>query len=105
MDDTMNRYHVMLGTKRTTVTMDSIVSEFLALHLGADPHSSAGHTAVRQWAQDQLDANNDPGRIRTSQWLLARAVETLARPSLAEKHGAWSDSILSRTLAKRRVWR
>ena len=101
----MNRYHVMLGAKRTTVTMDSIVSEFMALHLGADPHGAEGHTAVRQWAQDQLDANNDPGRIRTSQWLLARAVETLARPSLAEKHGVWSDSILSNTLVKRRVRR
>jgi hypothetical protein len=35
----MERYHVRLGKRRTTVTMDTIVSEYLALHLRVEPGS------------------------------------------------------------------
>jgi hypothetical protein len=83
----MERYHVRLGIRRTTVTVDTIVAEYLALHLGTEPGTVEAHSAVRQCPQRQLDDNNDPDRSRTSQWLLGQIVEAIARPSLVEVYG------------------
>jgi hypothetical protein len=47
----MERYHVRLGRRRTTVTVDTIVAEYLALHLGIEPGTVEAHSAVREWLQ------------------------------------------------------
>jgi hypothetical protein len=96
----MERYHVRLGRRRTTVTVDTIVAEYLALHLGIEPEPSRAHSAVREWLQRQLDDNKDPGRSRTSQWLLGRIVEALARPSLVGLYGQWLDTKIARMRAR-----
>jgi hypothetical protein len=98
----MERYHVRLGKRRTTVTMDTIVSEYLALHLRVEPSTEA-HSAVRGWLQGRLDESNDPGRFRVSQWLLGQAVEAVARPSLVEAHGRWLDKKISKKRRTRRA--
>jgi hypothetical protein len=85
----MERYHVRLGKRRTTVTMDTIVSTYLALHLRVEPGTVEAHGTVRSWLQRQLDENKDPRRSYVSQWLLGRTVETLARPSLSEAYARW----------------
>jgi hypothetical protein len=61
------------------VTVDTIVSEYLELHLRFEPGSMQAHSAVRSWLQERLDENNDPGRFRMSQWLLGQAVKAVAR--------------------------
>ena len=48
-------YHVTPGDHRTTVSIDNILSELLALKLGYDPDAPEAHAAVRQWLQDRLD--------------------------------------------------
>jgi hypothetical protein len=98
----MERYHVRLGKRRTTVTVDTIVAEYLALHLGIEPGSVAAHSAVREWLQRQLDDNNDPGRRRTSQWLLGQILAALARPSLVGVYGQWLDTKIARLRARER---
>ncbi len=82
------RFHVALGERRTTVSMDKVLSDFLALHFGKAPGSPEAHTAIRAWAQRELDGSNDPGRIAVSQWLAGQALVLLARPELVE---AWMD--------------
>jgi hypothetical protein len=98
----MERYHVRLGKRRTTVTMDTIVSEYLTLYLRVDPGSVQAHSAVRAWLQERLDESNDPGRFRVSQWLLGQTVEAVARPSLVEAYGRWLDIKISKTRRTRR---
>jgi hypothetical protein len=98
----MERYHVRLGKRRTTVTMDTIVSEYLALHLRVEPGGVEAHSAVRGWLQERLDESNDPGRFYVSQWLLGQAVEAVARPSLVEAYGRWMDIKISRQRRKGR---
>jgi hypothetical protein len=39
----MERYHVRLGKRRTTVSVDNIVSEYLALHSGTEPGRISRH--------------------------------------------------------------
>ena len=93
----MERYHVRLGQRRTTVSVDKIVSQYLSLHLGTTPGTLAAHTAVRAWLQSRIDLNNDPGRIRVSQWLLAEALDAIVGPNLREAYACWLDIMISAT--------
>jgi hypothetical protein len=88
-------YHVTLGSRRTTVCLDKILSELLALKLGVEPDASEAHAAVRQWLQAELDADDDPGRIRVSQWLRGRAIESVIQGELVKAYDAWMDKIIS----------
>ena len=87
----MPRYHVSLGARRTTVSLDTALSDYLALRLDTEPQSKAAHKAVRDWLQAQLDAQNDPGRCFTSQWLQSEVVHEIADRMLREKWGQWFD--------------
>jgi hypothetical protein len=57
----MNRYHLIISATRTTVTMDRMLSNLLAVKLNADPFEDpqAAHSAVRLWLQSEID--RDPG--------------------------------------------
>src|ERR1700730_8983675 len=98
-------YHVTLGDHRTTVSIDNILSELMALKLGHDPDAPEAHGAIRRWLQDRLDDANDPGRSRTSQWLQAQIVEALVSDKLAAAHGRWVDKKLAEGRARRRSGR
>jgi hypothetical protein len=63
------RYHITRGGRETTVTIDDILSEMLALKLGHAPDGDQANRAVRDWMQDCLDKSADPGRIHVSQSL------------------------------------
>jgi len=64
-----DRYHVVLGKKNTTVTVDKTLADVLALKLGHDPRSEDARAAVRAYLQEKLDEKNDAGRSSVSQWL------------------------------------
>lgn len=86
---TGERYHVRLGQRRTTVSLDNTLSDYLALSLGATPQSPAAHQAVRQWLQHRLDLNADPRRCRVSQYLQAEAIEHIADKQLSSAYTEW----------------
>jgi hypothetical protein len=87
----MHRFHVRLGGKRTTVTLDSPIPELLALSLKAEPHTPVATTAIQQWLQHELDADEDPGRVRVSQWPRGRAIFHLLDKSVSRRYKAWLD--------------
>jgi hypothetical protein len=85
----MHRFHVRLGGKRTTVTLDSPIPELLALSLKVELHTPLATTAIQQWLQEKLDADGDPGRIRVSQWLRGRAIFHLLDKNIAKRYTIW----------------
>jgi hypothetical protein len=85
------RYHITRGGRETTVSIDNILAEMLALKLGRRPDEEDAHQAVRLRLQDWLDKSIDPDRIRPSQWLQARIVEEIASWELREKRDEWLD--------------
>ena len=85
----MPRYHVIQGTRRTTVSLDRHLAGLLAIHLGHQPDDAEAHRAVRDWLQAQLDAANDPGRQRVSQWLQGEALLAISDKKLSEKYLTW----------------
>jgi len=94
-----DRYHVSLGHKRTTISLDKTLSTLMSLHLDTQPNTRSAHLAVRTWLQARLDQHNDPGRAYVSQWLQSRLVEALIGPALKQKYDAWLDSELDKRLS------
>ena len=82
----MKRYHVTLGNRRTTVSLDNLLSDLLAIRLGVCPQASEAHSAVRAWLQQQLDQNNDPGRSLVSRWLRDEAMLFLVDKKLSDTY-------------------
>ena len=85
----MIRYHVTLGTSRTTVSISGILSELLALKLGTTPGTSEAQGAVKGWLQAQMDNHGDPGRVRVSQWLSEQVVLALVGEDLSKRYDEW----------------
>lgn len=90
----MNRYHLMIEETRTTVTLDTTLSNLLAVKLSTDPIAdvTAAHAAVRAWLQGEID--RDPGAYvlarrrvtnRNSQRLQKYALLAVAAPHLVRR--------------------
>ncbi len=86
------RFHVRLGDKRTTVSIDRTLVELMALKLGEQPYSEEAHQAIRLWLQDRLDEANDPGRYKVSQWLQSEIIHALADKKVSNLYERWLDS-------------
>lgn len=85
----MQRYHVTHNGRRTTVSVDTIISEHLALHLGEAPDSGSAHATVRLWLQSRIDNAPAPKHINLSRWLLREAVTVIAAQHLRDAQEKW----------------
>ena len=56
----MVRYHIQLNRHRTTVMLDQIIAELLAIKLNTKPGTKEAHLAVRKQLNKFLP--NDPDR-------------------------------------------
>ena len=87
-----NRYHIHFKGRRTTITVDSVISQLLATKLGEVPDSKEAHSVVREWLESTLHdklGENVPGGNRISQYARAYAVEALVDKKLMNKVWAW----------------
>lgn len=87
-----DRYHINFKNRRTTITVDRIISELLAVKLGALPDASEAHSLVRAWFEETLHEKlgvNVPGGNRISQDARQYAIEALANKKLMDKVWDW----------------
>ncbi|WP_131701585.1 MULTISPECIES: hypothetical protein [Xanthomonas] len=99
-----NRYHldvrakkqlatgeIVAFTKRTTVTFPRELADLISCMSNVDPDSDAAHGTVRMWLQTQVNEwPSDFGSlVAVSQFLRARAVQAVAKPSLIERQDAF----------------
>ena len=84
-------YHVLLGKRRTTVSLDQIISILLSLKLDHDPGTEDVHSAVSAYLQEKLDVKNDPDWTSVSQWLRKEVVLDLLDKKLSSKYWKWFD--------------
>ena len=85
----MQRYHVYLGDKRTTVTLNDTLAGVLAVKLGKTPETQGAHSKVRTWLQQKLEEGNDPGRAYVSRWLQQEAILFIVDKRLSKKYIDW----------------
>lgn len=89
------RYHVTLGSKRTTVSLDNHLSLLLSLRLGHAPQTPQAQRAVRHWLQARLDEHVDYNRAHTSQWLGKEVICALISAEVKNRYNQWMDEVLA----------
>jgi hypothetical protein len=89
-----DRYHILKGEKRTTITVDTIISNLMALKLGYTPETTKAYSAVQKWIQKKFDEYNDPKRIFVSQWIREKAIFELLDTKISNRYWDWVDTTL-----------
>lgn len=79
------------GGKRTTISVDIILSELLAIKLGCIPDDDDAHGTVREWLQETLVAHlgDDDARKSASQFARKYLIEEITDKSLSKKRTLW----------------
>lgn len=83
------RYHIQFRERRTSLMLDTILSDMLAIKLGVSPDSQEAHGVVRQWLEDAIIGylgDNTPNGSRVSQWARYLAIQAVAAPEISEAH-------------------
>lgn len=89
------RYHLTLGPKRTTVSLDNLLSLLLSLKLGHTPQTTQAQRAVRHWLQARVDEHADYTRAHTSQWLGEQVIRALISADVNNLYTQWMDRVLA----------
>jgi hypothetical protein len=89
------RYHLTLGPRRTTISLDNHLSLLLSLKLGYAPQTPQAQRAVRQWLQARLDEHGDYNRAHTSQWLGKEVIRALISAEVKNLYSQWMDQLLA----------
>lgn len=88
-----DRYHIRFQDRKTTMTLDKILSELLALHVAnITPDHPDYHATVQQWLQRTLTerlGETVPNGSSISQQARKYAIEAVARPELIEALWEW----------------
>lgn len=85
----MERYHVFLDERRTTVSLSAVFSSLLALRLGEEPDTEEAHSAIREWLQDKIDEHGVSNRPRPSRWLQTEVLLELVDKKLSTAYFDW----------------
>jgi len=85
------RYHITFGNKRTTITVDTILSQMMAVKLGETPDTLEAHGAVREWLQKILVSKlgDDEARKDASQWARRYLIEAIADKKISKQWEDW----------------
>ena len=86
------RFHIQLSNRRTTIMLDTVLSELLAMKLGYAPDDKRVHSAVRDWLQAMIIeklGENLPANSRISQWTRRYTIEAIADPKLMNRVIDW----------------
>lgn len=45
------------GTKKTTISIETLAYEFLCIKLQVEPHSKASHKVIREWVREKIETD------------------------------------------------
>ena len=84
----------LIKNMRTTVCVDKILSQLLALKLGSAPETPEAHAAIRSFLQAKLNEGRarDPGETRISGWLHEQIVLEVVDNKLSKQYWKWFDT-------------
>jgi hypothetical protein len=80
------RYHVQLDSHRTTVSLDKILSEFMAIKLSVKPGTAAAHAAVRQKIDEFIERDRGRSGYGLARYVTEQAVLFIADTMLSEQY-------------------
>lgn len=86
------RVHVYFGDQRTTISIDRILYELMAIKLGHKPDDPGALPAVRAWLQERLPTKvgTSGGRLKqASQGARVLLVEEISDKKLSDQRDSW----------------
>jgi hypothetical protein len=95
MKGSQTKYHLRIDEKRTTVTVDTILSRMFAIKNKIDPFKAGGHTAVRDLIQVTIDKNKITKADGVSQTLRYIMVMQIAPTKLRDSYFKMSQADLN----------
>ena len=80
------RYHIQLSKHRTTVSVDKIISDLLAIKLKVEPGTQEAHQAIREQLEEFIA--HDLGRAgdQLSRYITDQAILYLLDKRLSDKY-------------------
>ena len=87
---TQIKFHISFSGQRTTISVDRLLFELMALRLKVTPDDEYAHSTVKEWLQDTMISKlgDQPGRKNASQWARRYLIEAIADKRL---HSRWED--------------
>lgn len=82
----MVRYHIQLNRHRTTVMLDQIIAELLAIKLNKKPGTKEAHVAVRKQLHQFLPNDPDMPGLGLGKYLTRKAVLFISDTILSDKY-------------------
>lgn len=71
---TIVRYSIQLSDHRTSVSIDKILSDLIAIKLGVSPGTPLAHQAVRKYLDHFIAHDRKRGGFRLSQYITEEAI-------------------------------
>lgn len=85
------KFHVRFDGNRTTISVDTVLFELMALRLGVQPDDERAHGVVAEWLQDTVVSKlgDRSGRKDASQWARRYLIEEIVDTRLRKQWIAW----------------
>lgn len=83
---TSKRYHLQLNTHRTTVSMDKIISDLMAIKLETTPGTKEAHMAVRNQLESFIAHDLGRGSRGLGDYITEKAVLFISDNILSDKY-------------------
>lgn len=77
------RYHIQLNSHRTTISLDKIVADLLAIKLEARPRTKEAHSKVRKQLEQFIAHDLDRDAHNLSRYMTEKAVLFISDKSLS----------------------
>ena len=83
------RYHLQLSEHRTTISLDKIISDLMAVKLETTPRTKEAHKAVRKQLESFIAHDLGRSGRGLGEYLTEKSVLFIADKIISEKHGEW----------------
>ena len=83
------RYHIQLLNKRTTISLDKIISDLMAIKLGNVPRTKEAHMAVRKQLESFIAHDLGRSGRGLGEYITEKSVLFITDKIISEKHGEW----------------
>lgn len=83
------RYHLQLSEHRTTISMDKIISDLMAIKLETIPQTKEAHIAVRKQIESFIAHDLGRSGHRLSEYITEKSVLFIADKIISDEYADW----------------
>ena len=89
------RFHVMVkkgrGTRRTTISIENYIADFMAIKLGFTPDTPEAHSGLRAWIQAKQDEQN--ASYTVANIIKEQMLQEILDKNISRKYWDWRSAL------------